>query len=53
MSRPSKALALVELSAVIAATDCWPLASGAEITAELMVGMACSVSDPADPTNQA
>ena len=43
----------MEQSEVIALTGCWAVTSGAEMATELMVVIACSVSDPAAPTNQA
>ncbi len=54
VSKPSKAsVELRELSAAMLLAGCWPEASGAEKAALLIEVIACSVSEPATPTNQA
>jgi hypothetical protein len=54
VSKPSNAsVGLRELSAAMTVAACWPEASGALKAALLIVVIACSVSEPAGPTNQA
>jgi len=54
VSKPSKArVGLREQSACTTEAGCWPLVSGAVKAALLMLVIACSVSEPMGPTNQA